>query len=115
MEPELAKLKDTTVYVAMIEILGENSKLHGHAIACASDSSAAWRDWMTSGRLPESPAPDTCAGDATVASNAQLARKLGVSSTPTYYFLDGTRARGTMPADVLQARLDEIASGTKTR
>jgi thiol:disulfide interchange protein DsbC len=114
LETELAQLKDTTVYVAMIEILGDQSKKDGHAIACAVDTAAAWRLWMNQGTLPEAPVPESCAGDAAVARNLQLAQKLGVNSTPTFYFSDGSRSRGVIQAAVLQKRLEDIAAGVKS-
>jgi thiol:disulfide interchange protein DsbC len=107
LEPELARLADASVYLVMIPVLGEASKTHARAIACATDPAAAWRDWLTQGRLPPLPADaGACrSGDAAIARNLDLAKQLGVPSTPTMYFEDGTRMRGAADASSIARRL----------
>lgn len=94
-QKELSQISDTTVYTFLYPLVqlhpdsAEKSKL----IWCASNRVKAWNDWIFNNQLP------TTAGncDTPIERVGDLARKLGVTSTPTLIFADGKRMAGAQP------------------
>ncbi|MEQ1600464.1 MAG: DsbC family protein [Methylophilaceae bacterium] len=87
---EKLNLSDYTAYVFLLplEELHPEAKAKAEAIWCAKDRNAAWENWMLKGT-----APQTATCENPLASNAQLAAKLGVASTPTIYLNNGQQAQ----------------------
>ena len=100
LEPELAKLKDVTVYTFLLPFQGAQTPA---AIWCAPDRQQAWQRYMSA---PDRalPAPSaTC--EHPLDRNLALARRLDVNGTPAVLFADGSRLNGYAQAPELDARL----------
>ncbi len=92
---ELANVTDVTIYTFLypIEQLHPDAANKSKLIWCAKDRVKAWDDWIMRDILPK--AAGTC--DVPLESIGALARKLGVTSTPTLIFSDGKRMLGAQP------------------
>ena len=100
---ELSNITDVTIYTFLmpLEQLHPDAANKAKAIWCASDRSKAWQDWALNGQLPKK--SSNC--DAPLEKVATLARKLGVTSTPTIFFADGKRMLGAYPAAEIEKAL----------
>jgi len=100
LETGLEKLgvTDYTAYIFLFPLqeLHPESKWKAESIWCADDRGAAWKGWMTEGKLPDK---KTCTNplDATL----QLADDLGVMATPTIYLESGYQAAS--PQELVEA------------
>lgn len=75
----------------------EDAPLKARKIWCSSDRTAAWRNWMLNGVLPNN--AGTCANP--VAETKELSTKNGFNSTPTLLFDNGFVWRGQIsPAQI---------------
>jgi thiol:disulfide interchange protein DsbC len=92
---ELANITDVTVYTFLypIEQLHPDAANKSKLIWCASNRVKAWEDWIFDNKLPKTTA--TCA--VPLERIGELARKIGVTSTPTLIFADGKRMLGAQP------------------
>ncbi len=92
---ELANITDVTIYTFLypIEQLHPDAANKSKLIWCAKDRVKAWDDWIMRDILPK--AAGTC--DVPLENIGALARKLGVTSTPTLIFADGKRMLGAQP------------------
>jgi thiol:disulfide interchange protein DsbC len=92
---ELSNISDVTVYTFLypIEQLHPDAAAKSKSIWCASNRVKAWNDWIFNNKLPAS------AGNCEVPLErvGELARKFGVTSTPTLIFSDGKRMLGAQP------------------
>ncbi|HSG92932.1 MAG TPA: DsbC family protein, partial [Methylotenera sp.] len=92
---ELANITDVTVYTFLypIEQLHPDAANKSKLIWCANNRVKAWEDWILRDQLPSS------AGNCEVPLDkvGQLAKKAGVTSTPTLIFADGKRMLGAQP------------------
>ncbi len=61
----------------------------------------AWNDWVLNGQVAKGGA--SC--DTPIEKNAELGRKLGVTSTPTLIFADGKRMLGAYPSKEIEKAL----------
>lgn len=102
LEPELTKLSDVTIYRFVLAVLGPGSQAKARQIWCSSQSDVAWADAMAGKTLGTEKA--SC-DDSAIARNAQLARKLGVSATPTIVFSNGARVAAAMTSAQLEERM----------
>lgn len=101
----MSKLTDYTQYIFMVPMLGEDSKRKAEAMWCAKDKGKALTEWMTA-NVP--PGDEKC--KTPVAEVAELARKLGVSGTPTLFLADGSRLPGYLPPERMEQALARVAS-----
>ncbi len=100
---ELSQIDNVTIYTFLYPLkqlhpdAAEKSKL----IWCAKDRATAWNNWVFKGKLPSS------AGDCKVPLETvgDLARKIGVASTPTLIFSDGKRMMGAQPHKKIEKAL----------
>jgi thiol:disulfide interchange protein DsbC len=81
--------------------LHPDAAIKAKAIWCASDRSKAWLDWALNNQLPKKTA--NC--EAPIEKVANLAKRLGVTSTPTIFFADGKRMLGAYPAVEIEKAL----------
>ena len=92
---ELSNISDVTVYTFLypIEQLHPDAAAKSKSIWCASNRVKAWNDWIFNNKLPAS------AGNCEVPLErvGELARKFGITSTPTLIFSDGKRMLGAQP------------------
>jgi len=100
---ELANITDVTVYTFLypIEQLHPDAANKSKLIWCANNRVKAWEDWILRDQLPSS------AGNCEVPLEkvGQLAKKAGVSSTPTLIFADGKRMLGAQPYKEIERML----------
>lgn len=92
---ELSNINDVTIYTFLypIEQLHPDAANKSKSIWCASNRVKAWNDWIFNNKLPASSA--NC--EVPLEKVGELARKIGVTSTPTLFFSDGKRMMGAQP------------------
>jgi thiol:disulfide interchange protein DsbC len=92
---ELSNITDVTVYTFLypIETLHPDAANKSRSIWCAKNRVQAWNDWVFNNKLPAS--PGKC--EVPLERVGELAKKLGVTSTPTLIFADGKRMLGAQP------------------
>lgn len=92
---ELANITDITIYTFLypIEALHPDAANKSKSIWCASNRVKAWQDWIFNNQLPKT--IGNC--DVPLEKVGALAKKLGVTSTPTLFFADGKRMLGAQP------------------
>jgi thiol:disulfide interchange protein DsbC len=95
----LEKVDNVTVYTFLYSVLGPDSVTKSRNIWCAADRSKTWNDWMLRGKVPPA-AQSKC--DTPHEKVMQLGRQLGVTGTPTIFFVDGTRIPGAIDAKGLE-------------
>lgn len=100
---ELSNITDVTIYTFLypLEQLHPNAAEKSKLIWCAEDRVAAWNDWIFNNKLPKT------AGNCEVPLEevGNLARKVGVASTPTLIFSDGKRMQGAQPYKAIEASM----------
>ncbi len=100
---ELSNITDVTIYTFLMPLdqLHPDAANKSKAIWCAADRTKAWQDWILNNQLPKKSA--NC--DVPLDKVAALAKKLGVTSTPTIFFADGKRMLGAYPAAEIEKAL----------
>ena len=100
---ELSTITDVTIYTFLMPLdqLHPDAANKSKAIWCAADRTKAWQDWILNGQLPKK--AGNC--DVPLDKVAALAKKLGVTSTPTIFFADGKRMLGAYPAAEIEKAL----------
>ncbi len=106
---ELSNIDNVTVYTFLypIEQLHPDAANKSKSIWCASNRVKAWNDWIFSNKLPST--TGNC--EVPLERVADLARKIGVTSTPTLFFADGKRMLGAQPHKEIEKYL--IAAAKK--
>lgn len=89
-EKDLAKLDDITVHVFLYPVIRPESVALTKSVWCSQDRGKAWNDLML--RDVEPSATGDC--DTPVERLVALGRKLGASSTPTWFLENGERGQG---------------------
>lgn len=104
---ELANVDDVTIYTFLypIESLHPDAANKSKSIWCAPNRVKAWNDWIFNNQLPTSAAK--C--DVPLERVGELARKVGVTSTPTLFFADGKRMLGAQPYKEIERYLQTAA------
>ena len=92
---ELVNVTDVTIYTFLYPLvqLHPDSTAKSKSIWCADNRVKAWQDWILKGQLPTS--TGNC--EVPLEKVGELARKVGVNSTPTLFFADGKRMMGAQP------------------
>jgi len=107
IEPELAKLQDTTIYVYLMPLpMHTDAARKSAAVWCDKDPAAAWRSLMISGKEPGGGAK--CG--LPIADVAKVAKAYGIKATPTLVSGDGKIHAGFMPAE----KIHQWISGGKS-
>ncbi len=102
-----SKLDNVTIYTFLYPILSQDSLEKSNQIWCANDRVKAWNDWMQDGKAPGGRGDcDTTAVKKTV----ELGSKLGISGTPTLFFLDGERIPGAVPLAKIEQKLSQATA-----
>lgn len=102
LAPELAKLKDVTVYTFPVEFLGAASGERAKQMWCSPNRQVAWRSMMANQPVPVA---DSCDATAMLKANTALAKALGVAGTPAIFFADGSRIPGYVNAERIEQAL----------
>ena len=92
---ELSNISDVTIYTFLypIEQLHPDAAAKSKLIWCANNRAKAWNDWIFNNKLPAT--TGNC--EVPLEKVGELARKVGVTSTPTLIFADGKRILGAQP------------------
>ncbi len=92
---ELVNITDVTIYTFLypIEQLHPDAATKSKLIWCASNRAKAWEDWIFNNQLAKT--NGSC--EVPLEKIGQLAKKLGITSTPTLIFSDGKRMLGAQP------------------
>ncbi len=92
---ELSNVTDVTIYTFLYPLvqLHPDSAAKSKSIWCSDNRVKAWQDWILNDKLPTS--TGTC--EVPLEKVGELARKVGVNSTPTLFFADGRRMMGAQP------------------
>jgi thiol:disulfide interchange protein DsbC len=100
---ELVNITDVTIYTFLypIEQLHPDAANKSKLIWCAKDRVKAWEDWILRDQLAS--AAGSC--DVPLEKVGELARKVGVTSTPTLIFADGKRMLGAQPYKEIERML----------
>nr|WP_294838045.1 DsbC family protein [uncultured Methylotenera sp.] len=103
---ELTNITDVTIYTFLypIEQLHPDAASKSKLIWCAKDRVKAWEDWILRDQLPSS--AGSC--DVPLDKVGELARKVGVTSTPTLIFADGRRMLGAQPYKEIERMLSQV-------
>lgn len=110
-EEQLQKVKDVTVYVFLMPILGPDSTKKSEQIWCAKDNSQAWLKWILKG-TPPAQATGKCDTSA-LERNLAFGERHLINGTPAIVFEDGFRVPGAMGADQIEKRLVASAQASK--
>jgi thiol:disulfide interchange protein DsbC len=102
-EKDLAKLGDITVHIFLYPVIRPESKPLTQSVWCSRDRAKAWNDLMLRDIQPTA-APDC--GDTPVEKLVALGRRLGASSTPTWFVETGERYSGAVPLEDTRRILD---------
>ena len=92
---ELSNINDVTIYTFLypIEQLHPDAAAKSKSIWCANNRVKAWNEWIFNNKLPAT--TGNC--EVPLEKVGELARKIGVTSTPTLIFADGKRMLGAQP------------------
>jgi len=107
-EEDLAKLDDITVHIFPYAVIKPESVRQAKSVWCSKDRVKAWNDLMFR-RIEPQAAPDC---DTPVEKLVEYGRKLGATSTPTWFLGTGERYSGAMPLEQVRKLLDQ-ASGAR--
>ena len=103
---EFSHMTDITIYTFLypLEQLHPNAAEKSKLIWCADDRVKAWNDWVFNNKLPKS--AGNC--DVPLEEVGELARKVGVASTPTLIFSNGKRMMGAQPYQTIEETMQAI-------
>jgi thiol:disulfide interchange protein DsbC len=108
---ELVNVTDVTIYTFLYPLvqLHPDSAAKSKSIWCADNRVKAWQDWILKNQLPAT--AGTC--EVPLEKVGELARKVGVNSTPTLFFADGKRMMGAQPYKEIEKNLQTAAAVKK--
>lgn len=102
-QKELANITDVTIYTFLypLQQLHPDAEAKSRSIWCSSNRVKAWQDWILNSQLPKT------AGNCEVPLEkvGELARNIGVNSTPTIIFANGRRMLGAQPYQEIEKAL----------
>jgi thiol:disulfide interchange protein DsbC len=108
---EFTSITDVTIYTFLLPLENLHPEAVGKskAIWCAPDRAKAWHNWVNNSFL----AKESASCNAPLDKIAALASKIGVSSTPTIFFANGSRMRGAYPAEDIEKALNAPAKKSR--
>lgn len=106
-EETLEKVGDVTVHIFLYPVIKPESITLTKSVWCSKDRAKAWNDLMLRGVQPQ--ARPSC--DTPVEKLVELGRRLGATSTPTWFLANGQRYRGALPLEHVRRLLDETSPG----
>ncbi|MGE0874875.1 MAG: DsbC family protein [Burkholderiales bacterium] len=104
-EKDLAKLDDITVHIFLYPVIRQDSVRLPKSVWCSADRAKAWNDLMLRDIEPKA-APEC---DTPVERLIALGRRLGASSTPTWFVETGERYSGVVPFEDMRRILEDAA------
>lgn len=112
-EEQLQQVKDVTVYVFLLPILGPDSNTKSQQIWCSKDNDQVWLDWMLRS-MPPKRFMGACDSTA-LQRNRQFSDRHRITGTPAIVFEDGFRVPGAMNAAQLEKQLVSSAQAAAKR
>lgn len=106
-ENDLAKLTDLTIHIFMYPVIKPESVALTKSVWCSKDRVKAWNDLMLKEIRP------TASSDCETPINEilELGKKLGATSTPTWFLENGERYKGAVPLQ----RIEQLLDNTRTQ
>ena len=104
-EEHLAEIENLTVYIFPYAVITPKSVHQAKSVWCSSDRAKAWNDLMFH-RIEPRAGPDC---DTPVEELIHLGRRLGATSTPTWFLEDGQRHSGALPLQDIARLIDAAA------
>ena len=104
-EETLEKIDDITVHIFLYPVIKPESVSLTKSVWCSKDRSKAWNDLMLRGVRPQAPTDCNTPVDRLV----EFGRRLGATSTPTWFLANGERYQGALPLEQVRALLDEAS------
>lgn len=104
-EKDLAALDNITVHIFMWPVIKEESVRQTKSVWCSKDRAKAWNDFMLKGVEPI--APTDC--ENPIEELVALGRRLGATSTPTWFLPNGEKYAGALPMSEVVPLLDATA------
>jgi protein-disulfide isomerase len=100
IEPELDRLESVTVYRHMLPGRTAAGRLLAVDVWCARDSVKAWKDVTVGAPI----SPTKCDGKV-LEKNLELARRLGLTTTPSIVYADGHVSAGMLSSSEIARRI----------
>lgn len=104
-EKDLATLDNITIHIFMYAVVKPESVRQTKAVWCSKDRAKAWNDLML--RDIEPTASTDC--ENPIGELIALGRRLGATSTPTWYLPNGEKYTGAQPMKMVVPLLDASA------
>lgn len=107
MKQIVEERKDIAFYQSMYPLLSIHPKAYdkGHAVLCAKSNEESLKLLEDAYAKKTLPKPDC--DNTTMEKQMAFGKSLGINSTPTILFMDGSRVAGVMEKDALIAAMDE--------
>lgn len=104
-EKDLASVDNITVHIFMWPVIKAESVRQTKSVWCSKDRAKAWNDLML--KRAEPMAPTDC--DNPIDELVALGRRLGATSTPTWFLPNGEKYVGAQPMSEVVPLLDATA------
>ena len=104
-EKDLATLDNVTVHIFMWPVIKPESVRQTKSVWCSKDRAKVWNDLML--KRVEPTAPTDC--ENPIEELVALGRRLGATSTPTWFLPNGERYVGALPLSQVVPLLDATA------
>ena len=108
-ERDLARVDDITVHIFPYAVIKPDSVRQTKSVWCSKDRVRAWNDLMLKDIEPS--APTKC--DNPIDELVALGRKLGATSTPTWFLRNGEKHQGALSINALLPLLDAASERAK--
>lgn len=108
-EEDLTKLDNITVHIFPYAVIKPESVRQAKSVWCSKDRVKAWNDLMFR-RVEPQAAPDC---ETPVERLIEYGRKLGATSTPTWFVETGERYSGALPIEEVRRLLDRASPPKK--
>jgi thiol:disulfide interchange protein DsbC len=110
-EEQLQQVKDVTVYVFLLPILGPDSVTKSKQIWCSKDNGWVWLNWILNGATPTR-VMGSCDSSA-LQRNVEFSERYRITGTPAVIFEDGVRVPGAMTTKQIERQLQASAQSNK--
>ena len=104
-EKDVASVENITVHIFMYPVIKAESVQQTKSVWCSKDRAKAWNDLMLRDIQPTAPTDCPTPIDELVA----LGKKLGTTSTPTWFLRNGEKYQGALPMSEVVPLLDRAA------
>ena len=102
IEPELDQLRNVTVYRHLLPGSTESGRLSALNVWCAQNQVQAWKSVASGQRM----SPTKCDGSV-IEKNLELAKRLGLTMTPSIVYEDGHVSAGMLSSGEIADRVNK--------